>query len=307
MPTPPPPELAQTPDFEQPGDQSELSTIEIPAINPFLWAERHIKHAYNMRRGRRSESDTEEDYEIDLIVPSPPTAIHTAKELKTYNPAVYSTSDAEDARTIAANLYSRYHYIHDDAMERFVIPAEVDKQSAKGQRLMKSILDRTDQYQSAIMRFYKAGVDRAVEEMGGIEIWERATRRERLLTFAKFFDQHPLDVATAALGPVAYAVPLQTIFSDSTALHQKWQQFHRTIFLLACEDTFELRVATSSPQSKACYWRWKALAESDFVKRLDLGDGSEVPVHWATSVLHRRQAPRVALGTGPTDSDMEGI
>ena len=87
-----------------------------------------------------------------------------------------------------------------------------------------------------------------MKEMGGLEVWKRATTKEKLATFAKHFDQYSLDGATASLWPMAYAVPLQHILSDNTPLHSKWQRFHRTVFLLACEVTFQLRLATIPPQ-----------------------------------------------------------
>ena len=45
---------------------------------------------------------------------------------------------------------------------------------------------------------------------------------------------------------VSSVVPSHDIFSDTTPEHMKWQKFHRTVFCLASEFTFEL----GSPATK---------------------------------------------------------
>ena len=121
-------------------DQGVLDNIAIPLRNPFLSASRQIKYDYDKKRGRVTEDIAEKAYEIGLLVPSPPTAIHTAKELHTCDSTIQSTSSVKNARTIAAKLYARYHYIYDDAMQRFVIPETVNAQSGLRQSLMRDII-----------------------------------------------------------------------------------------------------------------------------------------------------------------------
>ena len=294
--------------------QTLLSSVPLPALNPFLVAMELIKQDYSQKRKRK-----ERQIKITYLVPKAATPIRTAKEVKTYDINIPTTSDLENARVIAKNLYARHHWIESSDLIRFVIPARLnDKFPRRGDAtatILDALINDGTAIQCEIMAFYLQGVKTAVEAMGNfqtfeqnLDLWKAAGRKERMRTFARLFDKNPLDVAHASLRRAAVAVPLHDIFSDSTPEHKKWQQFHRTVFCLACEHTFEFRLSSEKDQrtgDDGCFAKWKAMTKSAMFERMDLGDIGDIPVQWSAGLLRVRQPLRLPAGTGHDDDDYD--
>ena len=235
-------------------DQILLSSLPLPALNPFLVAMETIKQDYSQKRKRKQQP-----IKITYLVPKAATPIRTAKEVKTYDINIPTTSDFENARVIAKNLYARHHWIESSDLIRFVIPARLnDKFPRRGDAtatILDTLINDGTAIQCEIMAFYLQGVKTAVETMGNfqtleqnLDLWKAAGRKERMRTFARLFDKNPLNVAHVSLRRTAVAVSLHDIFSDNTSEHKKWQQFHRTVFCLTCEHTFEFRLSSEENQ-----------------------------------------------------------
>lgn len=114
--------------------------------------------------------------------------------------------------------------------------------------------------------------------MGGLEMWTTATVTTREETSGRIFDAYPLDITTASLGPVAHAVPLQDIFSDDTAVHRKWQRFHKLVFVMTCDATFRHRVAPGKDCRKDAFAEWQGMIAGPMFDELELGDIEDMPV-----------------------------
>ena len=92
-------------------DQGPLSAMALPALNPFLVAAEIIKQEYDRSRNRKQRS-----MKLNYLLPKSPTPIRTAKEIKTYDINVPTTSGFLNARIIAKNLYARQHCIDSSAL-----------------------------------------------------------------------------------------------------------------------------------------------------------------------------------------------
>ena len=219
-----------------------------------------------------------------------------ARDIELYDNTVETAFDTNHARSIAATVYARYHYIDSSTLVRFVVPARLE-QKIGTKTLLETMTNDCDRYQNSIMSFYLAGVKEAVQILGGLSAWEAAGSTQRLVVFGKIFDTAPLDMAVAALGQAAFAVPVREIFSDSTADHQKWQQFHRTVFQYACEDTFSLRVSQSKDMRMTCFKRWRGMIANASFDKMDLGPMDDIPVNWGSIVSRKQRAVRIASDT----------
>ena len=174
------PQIAATsraqPSAEDMPGQGALDNIDILTTNPFLWAVAHLKYRYEEGRGRLREENVEGGYEIEVLVPSPGTAIHTAREAKSYDRSQRSTSDEKNARIIAANLYARYHFTYQHHLERFVIANWINEKPEKKKMAMNKLIDASNQYQCAMMKFYYADVERAIQKMSELP-YEKVSKR----------------------------------------------------------------------------------------------------------------------------------
>ena len=111
---------------------------------------------------------------------------------------------------------------------------------------------------------------------------------------------NPVDVAYAALSPVAKDVPVCAIFSVTTAEHIKWQRFHGLVFVLACEDAFEYKVAQEAGRKP--YDRWKTMTQAAEFGKLELRDMDDIPVNWGFDFVHYRTPLRTTFATvAPVD------
>ena len=100
---------------------------------------------------------------------------------------------------------------------------------------------------------------------------------------------------------------LQATFSDTTPLHLKWQKYHRSVFVLFCEDTFRLRVSPAKDCSKACCCLWKTLTSRKRFKDLELERTKDLLV--ICSPIGLKQQPlRLAQSDNPTlDYTLDGF
>ena len=146
------------------------------------------------------------------------------------------------------------------------------------------------------MKFYLAGVRLAVKMMGGLETWTAASVASREQTFARIFDAYPLDIAAASLGPIAHAVPLQDIFSNDTAIHLKWQRFHKLVFVMTCDATFRHRIAPGRDCRKNAYGEWQGMIAGPMFEELELGELEDMPVKWGSGVVRNRTSIYRTIG-----------
>ena len=201
------------------GPVSSLLSIPVPADNPFLVEAEKVSMGERVKRGRL---EPEAAIKVQLLVPGPPTPLQKARDCQVYDTGIETALEESVVRAIATNLYVRYHYVDDSTVSQFLIPKRLVYRSEKKRSLHEMLVNDANRYQTTIMAFYFAGVKATVDSMGGEQIWSNATESERLHTLARIFDIAALDMATAAVGPAASAIPLHDIFSDVMEEYQKW-------------------------------------------------------------------------------------
>ena len=271
--------------------------------NPFLIAQEQLNYDYEAKRGRIKPGRM---LEIKVLLNPESIPIYTAKEADTWNPEHETASDEKNSRAIAACLYSRTHHVDNNTLLRFILPAHLNKRFGAKQSLIRTIIDAGDQWQACIMKFFRVGVRLVVNSMGGLKIWQDAGRAERVRMYGKLFDMNPLNVAYAAWGPVARYVPLGAIFSDTTAQHTKWQKFHRLVFVSACEDAFEHKIAKTADSELGAYDKWKIMTEAEEFNELELEDMDDIPMNRGSDLLrHRKPRQKVIATIAPIN--LEGL
>ena len=111
---------------------------------------------------------------------------------------------------------------------------------------------------------------------------------------------NPLDVANAALGPVAKHVLLIVIFFDTSDQHLRWQKFHRLVFVLACEDVFQFNITGPNTGGREPYERWKTMTEAEKFDELNLGDINDIPVK--RTLTYQKPVLREVASVSSTDA-----
>ena len=266
-----------------------LLKMPLPAVSPFLYQAEKAKQLEYAKRGRNIK---DESVSVSYLTASPPTPLCKAGTAQMFDDEVDVASDENSARLVAAVLYARYHDVDSSTLARYVIPKRLRQNEAVKKALLDRIFNDCNRYQTRIMSFYLAGVTAFVKEMGGLEAWKGETSSARLKMFERAFSMCPLDTAIAALGPVAFAVPLMDIFSDTSDEHLKWQNFHRQVFVHVCEYVFTLRLASTTDRKRDCFSNWRSLMGQTGFRELDLGGMDDVPVTWGSLVSRRIRHPR---------------
>ncbi|KAG7004537.1 hypothetical protein G7Y79_00024g054870 [Physcia stellaris] len=278
-------------------EDDALCDISVPAENPFLVAAAYLKKNSYLKRDRGDGSDLA----LKVLVQPRQTKIYTAREAKTYDNTVRLPLDIKNARLISKNLYARTHYLDSSTLVQCIVPARLNEKCGENTSLLDTLTSDCDQYQTRIMKFYLAGVRLAVKMMGGLEMWTAASVASREQTFARIFDAYPLDIAAASLGPIAHAVPLQDIFSNDTAIHLKWQRFHKLVFVMTCDATFRHRIAPGRDCRKNAYGEWQGMIAGPMFEELELGELEDMPVKWGTGVVRNRTSIYRTIGSLPMD------
>ena len=267
--------------------------MPLPEVSPFLYEAEKAKQTRNAKRGRQTKAVT-----VAYITSPHPTPLCIAEQSQIFQDEVETSSDEKFARLAAAVLYARYHYVDSSTLARSVIPKRLRQIEPARKALLNRITGDCNRYQIRIMSFYHAGVKTLVEKMGGMEVWKAEERPTRLKIFGRVFDMRPLDTAIGALGPVAFAVSLVDIFSDTSAQHSKRQNFHLQVFVQVCEDVFSLRFASITDAKRECFSNWRSLMANAAFKDLDLGGINDIPVTWGSLVSRRIRHPRITSVVG---------
>ena len=186
---------------------------------------------------------------------------------------------------ISKNLYARTQYLDYSTLVQCIVPAKLNKKCGENTSLLDTLTDDCYQHQTRIMKFYLAGVSLGVKMMGGLRWWTAASVASREETFARIFDAYPLDIAAASLDPIAHAVPLQDIFSNNTALHLKWQRFHKLVFVMTCDATFRHRIAPGHDLRQNAHREWQGMIAGRMLEGLKLGDMEDMPLKWGPGVI----------------------
>jgi hypothetical protein len=107
-----------------------------------------------------------------------------------------------------------------------------------------------------------------------------ATIDQRNQLYDKLFLQDPVAMHKAFLAQLHAVVPMEDIWSDTTATHIKWQRFYATTFRWACEDTLIHRISGPKDDNMAYHAAFRSYTERDQVLKLNLGGRDDIPVKW---------------------------
>jgi hypothetical protein len=108
-----------------------------------------MEKAKSEARIKRGRSRADDSITINHLVPSPPTPIRTAKGAEAYA----TDTNVAPTRTVAANLYARYHHM-DDNIERSVVPSRLRNNFSAKKMIYNRVKNDHDRVQTGIMAFY---------------------------------------------------------------------------------------------------------------------------------------------------------
>ena len=118
-----------------------------------------------------------------------------------------------------------YHFID------IILPPRHKGRSANRAYWQKQITNYFNQITSSIHIWNLAGLKRTINESGGIFTWRHSNRRQRMAFFSAIWSQNPFDIAQGSAGFASVSVPFDIIYSRSSAEYNKWQRFHKTMFI----------------------------------------------------------------------------
>lgn len=213
--------------------------------------------------------------------PLRPTPIQTAGEGDYFNGSQEHTFEERAVRHMCSSFYARFHHYEPSDIARYLVASRFPKKSALTEHWHERISDLPSKYQTYIMDWYVVGLRATINQMGGLAQWQKSAPAQRMEVYEALWRQDYLGMAKASLGTTAIAVPLYDIFSDTSALHIKWQKFHKTVFCWTCEDVWRFRIAPEVDRRIECFDAWRSLPQDPRLDAMRLGDVDEIPISWA--------------------------
>ena len=102
------------------------------------------------------------------LIPRPEeTPIQVAGNTDYFDSQIQSGREYLCIKAVCAILYTRYHYLHDSDLARFVLPARASgARSSVGDTLIKQMIRHGHEFQNSIMEVYLSGLTAIIKGIG---------------------------------------------------------------------------------------------------------------------------------------------
>lgn len=214
-------------------------------------------------------------FNVDLLEPVVDLGLAGKPEGPFFSILEEFTHENDVVRVLTGALYFRYHQITEPMIRTDLSPPFVTKREVSITRQIGSEQPRgAGNSQLAILNWYRVEVKATCDAMGGKDVLETVTTKERMKLWAAIYDSASLTMTKESHTGITECIPFDDIFSYDGPNHLKWRRYMRMKFVFTVEDVYKIFY---SRKEGDLFQRWKGFPISNQVKAMNLGDNAQIP------------------------------